>query len=54
MEAAYKRMLFKEAGNMLYFKNQEELVEFAKEVTKIYLFFKSGIQMDDLKFELFS
>ena len=25
-------MLFTEAGNMLYFKTQEELVEFAKEV----------------------
>ena len=38
MEAAYKRMLFKEAGNMLYFKNQEELVEFAKEVTNLLIF----------------
>ena len=35
MEAAYKRMLFTEAGNMLYFKKQEELVEFAKEVRNI-------------------
>ena len=35
MEAAYKRMLFTEAGNMLYFKKQEELVEFAKEVGNI-------------------
>ena len=34
MEAAYKRMVFTEAGNMLYFKKQEELVEFAKEVKK--------------------
>ncbi len=32
MEAAYNRILFTEAGNMLYFKKQEELVEFAKEV----------------------
>ena len=32
MESAYKRILFAEAGNMLYFKKQEELVEFAKEV----------------------
>lgn len=31
IEAAYKRILFTEAGNMLYFKKQEELVEFAKE-----------------------
>ena len=35
MEAAYKHMLFTEAGNMLYFKKQEELVEFAKEVRHI-------------------
>ena len=32
MEAAYERILFSEAGNMLYFKKQEELLEFAKEV----------------------
>lgn len=32
MEGAYKKILFTEAGNMLYFKKQEELVEFAKEV----------------------
>jgi len=31
MEAAYRRILFAEAGNMLCFKKQEELVEFAKE-----------------------
>lgn len=31
MEAAYKRILFKEAGNMLYFKTNEELAQFAKE-----------------------
>lgn len=30
MEAAYNRILFTEAGNMLYFKKPEELVEFAK------------------------
>jgi hypothetical protein len=32
MEGAYERILFSEAGNMLYFKKQEELLEFAKEV----------------------
>jgi 26S proteasome regulatory subunit N12 len=31
MEAAYKQISFNEAGNMLYFKKQEELIEFAKE-----------------------
>lgn len=31
IESAYKRMLFTEAGNMLYFKKQEDLVAFAKE-----------------------
>lgn len=32
MEAAYKRILFAEAGKMLYFQSKEELVQFAKEV----------------------
>lgn len=32
MEAGYKKILFSEAGNMLYFKKQEELIEFYKEV----------------------
>ena len=32
MEAAYKRILFTEAGNMLYFRTPEELTTFAKEV----------------------
>ena len=32
MEAAYKRILFSEAGSMLCFKKQEELTEFLKEV----------------------
>lgn len=32
MEAGYKRILFAEAGNMLYFKTKEELINFAKEV----------------------
>ncbi|RMZ94280.1 26S proteasome non-ATPase regulatory subunit 8 [Brachionus plicatilis] len=31
MEGAYKKILFREAGHMLYFKKEEELVEFAKE-----------------------
>jgi hypothetical protein len=31
MEAAYKRILFIEAGNMLYFKKQEDLLDFVKE-----------------------
>lgn len=31
MEAAYKRILFSEAGSMLCFKKQEELVDFVKE-----------------------
>lgn len=31
IESAYKKILFAEAGNMLYFKEQKELVEFAKE-----------------------
>jgi len=31
MEAAYKRILFAEAGKMLYFKKPEELVQFSKE-----------------------
>jgi len=31
MEAAYKRILFSEAGSMLCFKKQEELTEFLKE-----------------------
>jgi len=31
MEAAYKRILFSEAGSMLCFKTQEELVDFIKE-----------------------
>lgn len=31
MEAGYKRILFAEAGNMLYFKTKEELINFAKE-----------------------
>ena len=35
MEAAYERILFSEAGNMLYFKKQEELLEFAKEVSSL-------------------
>lgn len=32
MEKAYKRISFVEAGNMLYFKRQDELVQFANEV----------------------
>ncbi len=36
MEAAYNRILFTEAGNMLFFKKQEELVEFAKEVSHFW------------------
>lgn len=32
MEAGYKRILFSEAGNMLCFKKEEELVDFVKEV----------------------
>lgn len=31
IESAYKRMLFTETGNMLYFKKQEDLIAFAKE-----------------------
>jgi hypothetical protein len=36
MEKAYKRISFNEAGNMLYFKRQEELVDFAREVCFYY------------------
>ena len=32
MERAYKRISFNEAGQMLYFKQQEELLHFANEV----------------------
>jgi len=31
MESAYKKILFTECGNMLYFKEEKELVDFSKE-----------------------
>lgn len=52
MEAAYKRILFSEAGNMLCFKKQEELVEFAKErkwelAGDNYFYFKQKALLDN-------
>lgn len=41
MEAGYKRILFAEAGNMLYFKTKEELINFAKEVFSKLKFYKT-------------
>ncbi len=38
MEAAYRRISFSEAGSMLCFKKQEELVEFIKEVIKLLIY----------------
>jgi len=51
MESAYKRILFTEAGNMLYFKKQEELVEFAKErkwnlAADNYFYFQQKLVID--------
>ena len=51
MEAAYNRILFTEAGNMLYFKKHEELVEFAKErkwnmAKDNYFYFQHKTQID--------
>ena len=54
MEAAYKRMLFTEAGNMLYFKKQEELVEFAKEVNFILKTFLHIFKQISINIEFYS